>query len=183
MTAGTGTTTKATTFSRVDLLIRQLNLVVKSTTGSTTFETVIDKGIRKRWIECVSIYGVTPEGLRRQEIEIKIDWAEHLLKLKESGQQEVSVNLLEREANWVSRVIGEVIDGFNQIKDTAGLTAMWTVTYTTLGNSTRDVVDRELGLKTAILPAWEDGRIDSIVDQFKPRKLTETLISWRVVTK
>ena len=179
----TGTGTGTGTIARADVLIQQLNLIVQSTTGSTTFKSVVQKGIENRWIKKITVSGLTKEDKIRQQIEIEIDWDEHLLQIKGSNQGAVEVNLATAERNWVSRIIGQVIDGFNEISEQGDLRAEWSVMYSSVAMSIEAQVDRELGLIHSKAKDWEAGRVELIIDQYRPKKLSETQISWKVVTK
>jgi hypothetical protein len=181
MTTGTGTGTH--TITRQELLVHQLNLIVQSTTGSTTFKSVIQKGIEKRWIRRVIVNGLTKEGKIRQQIEVEIDWNEHILQLKEPDQGTIKINLATAERNWVSRVIGQVIDGFNEINEQGDLRAEWAVLYTPEAMSIETQVDRELGLTLSNGREWDSGRVELVIDRYSPKKLSEAQISWKVVTK
>ncbi|GAB4506074.1 MAG: hypothetical protein Kow00123_02120 [Anaerolineales bacterium] len=181
--SSTGTTTKAGTITRADALIRQINLVVQGTTGSTTFRYVIEQGVNNRWIKTVTINGLTREGKIRQQIEIEIDWTEHALRLTDPNKGEITVNLAIDERNWISSVIGQIIDGFNEIKEQGDLEAVWLVSYTPEARAREAEVDRILGLKTAEPRDWEQGQLELILDKYRPRKLSEAVVSWKVITK
>ena len=183
MTTGSGTTTKAGTLTRADALIRQINLVVEGTTGSKTFMHVITQGVKNRWIKTVTVNGLTKEGKIRQQIEIEIDWAEHALKLAGPNKGEITVNFASDERNWISSVIGQIIDGFNEIKEQGDLEAVWLVSYTAEAMARESEVDAILGLKTAEPRNWEQGRIEPILDKYRPTKLSEAIFTWKVVVK
>ena len=179
----TGTGVEASTLTRADVLIRQLSMLVQSTTGSTTFKATIEKAINERWIKKVTISGLTKQGRIRQQIVVEIDWNEHLVRLKGPNQGEIEINLARSERNWVSKVIGQLIDGFNEITEKGDLEAVWAVTYTSSAQAKIEYVRKQLGLVSAKKRLWEDGRIELIIDQYRPRKLSEMEVSWKVVTK
>jgi len=183
MTAGTGTGTRTGTLTRADALIRQINLVVQGTTGSTTFRYVIEQGVKNRWIKTVTVNGLTKDGKIRQQIEIEIDWAEHALRLKDPNKGEITVNLASDERNWISSVIGQITDGFNEIKEQGHLDAVWLVSYTPEARAKEAEVDGILGLKTAQPREWEQGRLELILDKYRPRKQSEAMFTWKVITK
>jgi len=116
MATGTGTRSQTGAITRTDALIRQINLVVQATTGSTTFRHVIEQGVKNGWIQSVTVNGLTKTGKIRQQIEIEINWAEHTAKLTGPDRGEITVNFADDERNWISSVIGQIIDGFNEIK-------------------------------------------------------------------
>lgn len=180
--ANTGTQTQAGTITRTDALIRQINLIVQATTGSTTFRDVIEKGVKNQWIHSVTINGVNKDGRIRQQIVIEIDWHDHSLKLKDNNGQ-IEINLASDERNWISKVIGQIIDGFNEITEQGELEAVWLVSYTSEANKKSSEVDRVLGLKTAEPDVWENGRLELMIDNYRPKKLGEMSLTWKVITK
>jgi hypothetical protein len=169
--------------TRVDALIRQVDIVVKGTTGSTSFRQVIEDGVKNQWIQSVIVDGITKSGKIRQQIEIEFDWAEHALKLRDSDSGEFIVDLTKDERNWFSAMIGRIVDGFNEIKDEGELEALWSVRYTPQALSKKSEVERQLGLADAPTREWEDGRKEVLLDRFAPKKLSEAIFSWKAVTK
>jgi len=183
MASGTGTRTQSGTITRTDALIRQISLVVQGTTGSTTFRAVIEQGIKNRWIKAVTVEGLTRERKIRQQIKIEVDWKEHELRLIDSNSHEISVNLALDERNWISSVIGQIIDGFNEIKEQGNLEAVWYVRYTPEAIARESEVDRILGLKNAEVREWEEGHLEFMLNQYRPRRLSEAMFTWKVITK
>lgn len=182
-TAGTGTKTQTTTITRTDLLIKQIALIVQSTTGSKTFRFVIEQGIKNKWIEKVFIDGVTENGLIRQQIRIVIDWNRHQLLISDPQEKNVKVNLAREERNWVSSVIGQLIDGFNEITEEADLEAIWSITYRPELEYRRDELNKILGLVRAKPREFEAGTVADVIHSYRPKKLSEMELYWKVVTK
>lgn len=180
--ASTGTQTQAGTITRTDALIRQINLIVQATTGSTTFRNIIEQAVKNQWIQSVTINGLNKEGKIRQQIIVELDWNEHSLKLKDNNGQ-IIVNLASDERNQISKVIGQIIDGFNEITEQGELEAVWLISYTPEANMRRDEINNILGLRRAEQKIWESGPVELMLDQYRPNKLSEMSLSWKVVTK
>ena len=183
MATGTGSTTRTAALTRTEALIRTLDLLVGGTTGSKTFHEVIEAGVKNQWIKTVTVDGLAQDGKIRQQIEVEIDWDEHRLRLKDTNKGEISVNLALDESSWISRVIGQIIEGFNEIKEQGDLEAVWSVRYTPEARAKESDVDRILGLSTARDSDWEEGKLELIIDRFRPKKLSEASFTWKVVTK
>lgn len=180
--ASTGTQTQAGTITRTDALIRQINLIVQATTGSTTFRNIIEQAVKNQWVQSVTINGLNKEGKIRQQIIVELDWNEHTLRLKDNNGQ-IKVNLTNDERNWISKVIGQIIDGFNEITEQGELEAVWSISYTSEANKRRDEINGILGLQRAGNEVWESGRVELMLDQYRSNKLSEMSLSWKVVTK
>jgi hypothetical protein len=180
---GTGTSTAAVAVARAELLIQQINAIVEGTTSSATFKEVIRKGIELGWIGKVFVRGMTSQGRILQQVEIEIDWKDHLLKINDPSQAKIEVRLDLPERSRISQVVPQIIDGFNEITQSKGLKAEWVVNYTPEGNAHSAEADRILGLVNAEHREWEPGTRESAIGPYKLKRLSELQLSWTVVTK
>jgi hypothetical protein len=176
------TTSTSETISRSDLLIRQIDLIVKATTGSTTFFDVIKRCIKEKWVQTITINGNNKEGHTQQQIIINIDWDRHEYCLQNVGEV-TQIDFSSDEKNWVSSIIGNIIDGFNEITNSFGLEANWLITYTPEANLRREELNKILGLVPAEPEIWADGKVEYMLDKYRPKKLDEMIMSWTVITK
>jgi hypothetical protein len=163
--SATSTRTRTTSFTRTEFLVRQLDFVVRSTTGSTSFAEVMRKGAANRWIRRVTIEGLTSSGEIAQEICFTIDWDEHQLHLDTPSGAVIHVDPSVPEGEWLAHAIGMVIEYFNEIQRDASLTATWSVQYT--ASADRAYVNRELGLGPAPPRRWAGGRAGAPVLAFR----------------
>jgi hypothetical protein len=170
--------TTTITFTRTEFLIRQLDLIVKSTTGSLSFLDVIRKGIEREWIDTVWIRGLDDTDKLVEEIEIQIDWKTHRLEI-EGGRGVVALDPSVPERDRISEVIGVIIDQFNQIKHRGGLKPQWAVSYAKDADESYETIQRELGLTTAPKYKWA-GRRETVVSRQGFTALPEFGISYDV---
>lgn len=150
----TQTRTRTLTFSRTDILTRQLDFVVRATTGSRSFGEVMRKGAEHRWIARVTINGVTSEGKIAQQIRLTIDWDEHEILLESTDDAVVYIDASVPEGEWIAHAIAYIVEYFNEFKRDASLAAEWRVTLTDIAQADRERVHRELGLSTAESREW-----------------------------
>lgn len=123
--------TSASTFARIQLIQMQFSVVMKRTTDIT--EESLDQlllGIAddKRWIEKVSIYGLTPDNLCRAQLTLEIDWNEYDLQM---SQARLFVALDEKKwRNNTAPEISDAIKSFNKFVKMYNLKTFYQITYT-----------------------------------------------------
>src|ERR1017187_3560342 len=121
-------------FARREVLIQQLKVIVEATTGSTTFKEGIRKGIEHGWIGKVFVRGLTSQGRILQQIEIEIDWEEHLPHIAsiryQLNQYVLQIARVEHKPNRFSDLIGKAVELFDKINQEVELKAEWGIVYT-----------------------------------------------------
>lgn len=120
--------TNAMTFARLDLLIAQIRVALRRTTGipSDSLES-IEAGIQRRWIGDVDVYGIDASYLCRAHLNIHIDWDEYN---RQVSRGRVIVGIDEKWIDDASIEIQEATLTFNRHIQLKSLSTRWTVTYT-----------------------------------------------------
>jgi len=139
------------------LIVRQIDFVVRSTTGSTSFAEVMRKGAENQWIERVRISGLTSDGEIAQQIRFTFDWAHHELLLESPEDAVIEIDPTVPEGEWIAHAIGMIIEYFNEFTRDAALTTEWVVGLTKKAIANQPRVDQELGLQTAAPRRWVSG--------------------------
>ncbi len=152
------TESSANTFARIALIQWQFSAALRQTTAIT--EETLNKlllGVAddQRWIEKVSIYGLTADNLCRAELTLEIDWDEYNLQISQAR-----VLVAVDEKRWRDNTAPEVSDAikiFNKFVKMCNLETTWQITYTDQVYQTSKQhasVDRTLGLVTAEPIKW-----------------------------
>ncbi len=128
MVTHTRTRTVTTTWTRIDLLVRQVRIVLRRTTNTdeTDLKEVFEIGLREKMIGEVNIYGVDDQGLGHAEIRILIDWEKHQFHIRE-GRENVTVD--SRWIEGVSLELDELTMDFNEYVRKKSLRTFWRVAY------------------------------------------------------
>jgi hypothetical protein len=122
-------TQQTTTVPRRWLLTVQVrNLLSRTIVISQNTLEKIDKGLRNRWIETVSVYGLDGQTRCHVGLELTIDWHTYSLQVVLWGET-VSVNKTVFTEDNLAPEVQNAIVVFNQAAIEERLTTEWRVSY------------------------------------------------------
>lgn len=148
--ARTFAVTKTITVARLELLKMQVRIALRrSANADQKGLDAVDKGLDKKWIKRVTVYGFDSQKLCRAQLDLEIDWNEHTVQLSR-GKAQVTI-----DGRWPDNTaieIYEAINVFNWCVETNKLHTEWVISYAPHLN--RDEINRILGFKPAPPVRW-----------------------------
>src|SRR5688572_22743079 len=110
--ATTETHASAQTETRINILVAQINYIVRETTGAQRFKDILEQGmIHNKWISKVTVEALDEKNDKWAEIEVTVDWERHKINIRRDGEMMI-VDKDAPEGEKVSWVIGEVVRWF-----------------------------------------------------------------------
>jgi len=172
----------SSTQARVEVIVAQINYIVRKTTGSTFIGDVLDKGmVRNKWIACVRVQALDEKDRIWAEIEVKVDWDKHKINLRRHGET-ILIDKNLPEGEQVSWVIEEIVKWFKNYTQKSHLHTTWTIDYVPeIENDAtkRDETTKALGLVYGPIRKWADGTQKEEVLFDRPENLDELSITLR----
>jgi len=168
--AKTRTRTWTKTFTRTQALAFNINYVVRSTTGDTRFEELLNKGIvENQWINLIEVDGLDRNGNIHAQIVMTIDWDQHRLHITaHENVIEFDENLPEGER--LDFAIGKIVQFFNRIVREEKLKPSWVLHYIPGIDEAR--AHKELDTIPSEPLKWATGEVVH-VQKIYPEKLDE----------
>lgn len=155
MAPHTRTRTVTTTWTRINLLVRQVNIVLRRTTNTdkNSLKEIFERGLREKIIGKITVYGVDDLGLCHAEIRIMIDWEKYQIHIRE-GRENVTT-----DSRWVegtSLEVDELTRDFNEYVCEKSLRTFWRVAYAPRVDVRK--ANKILGLSSADHVKWKNGK-------------------------
>lgn len=145
------TFTYTAVFTRIELIKMQVRILLRRTAEITDdFLSNIEKGLDKKWINKITIYGLDNDNLCRAQLTLEIDWEEHDFQISK-GKATVSID--ERWENNTAIEVDEAINIFEKFVRKKGLKT--TVIYNHPDWVNLNKVCKELNLVKAETPRWK----------------------------
>jgi hypothetical protein len=184
MGASAQVTAHAIAEARVNVLITQINYIVRETTGSMAIEQVLEKGIlQNKWIAAVRVRAVDQHEKIWTEIGVQVDWERHRINIRRDGET-VLIDKALPVGQQVSWAIGEMVRFFKNYTKKGQLRAIWTIDYVSEIENDTDARDRTTAALNLIYgPArsWVNGEIVDVLVE-TPERLDEATFRLRAAT-
>jgi|CXWL01.1.fsa_nt_gi hypothetical protein len=185
MTAQSFASAQSIAETRINIIVTQINYIVRESTGSTSIKQVLKKGmIDNQWIAMVRVWAYDNQDRIWAQIEVKVDWERHKINLARHGK-EVLIDKNLPEEKQVSWVIGEITEWFKNYSQKSQLQTGWTIGYVPeIENNPEKHKEttHNLGLVYGPSRRWVDGAEIQEVLSERPAILDETTISLRVAS-
>ncbi|MEV4173409.1 hypothetical protein [Nonomuraea sp. NPDC049709] len=146
------TATYTATYARGELIKLQVHRILARCSNDQVHIRNLLRGVERRWISEISIYGLDQFGTCHVELFVKIDWGRHMLHMS-AGRDTVQV-----DAGWQDGVATEIdlaLQKFELVTRELGLRKIVHSRYAY--GVDRDMANRELGMSPANPVQWRSG--------------------------
>jgi hypothetical protein len=148
--ARTFAVTKTITVARLELLKMQVSIALRrSANADQKGLDAVNKGLDKKWIKRVTVYGFDSQKLCRAQLDLEIDWNEHTIQLSR-GKAHVTIDGRWEDSTAIE--VDQAVQLFNKWVETNMLRTEWVISYAPHLN--RDEINRALGFKPADPVRW-----------------------------
>jgi len=147
------TATYTATYTRVELIKLQVQRVLaRSIPDQRGYINKLLRGIDKRYISEISVYGLDRDEMCRAELFIEIDWKRNALHIS-AGREKVQV-----DSRWQEGIAVEVDLTLQKFEEVTRELGLHKIVYCRYGPGVnREKANRELGLQPADPVRWKSG--------------------------